>query len=269
MANEQTLSSMPIPEQVFVAGKAVTLDLSQFFVSTPGQTLIYSIEHFPPGLTIAPTTGVVTGQAISVPFNTPFLVSVKATDPKTQESVTEYFPITIVIASEAGQEGLVTKVLRETGRLMEIPPAQLHLWLQLIIQEHYACVYIFNGAYPPVEFGGAVQIRTAKTGFMVYNFENYLIIGTGEMAFAESGNRGRMVKTLEEVYMVDLPAKNWPAIGIIGTDNVTVAKAWVVGKLMGLPVSETAPNDEAIFNYRNLARLRGLEVGPGLAPHPG
>ena len=230
----------------------VNFDLSSFFIIPSGQSVIYSIDRFPPGLTVTPTTGMVSGQVMNVPINTPFLVSATATNPKTKQSATEYFPITIVVASEteATQEGLVTKVLSEADYLSDSQRLQTQQWLQFIIQEHFACVYIFNGVYPPAEFGGLPAIRKANTGFSIYNFENYVIICMGDKAFADGGNRGRMIRTLEEVYSKDIPEKNWPAIGLVTSDDVTMAKAWVVGKLMKLPVSDRAPNDEALFNYR-------------------
>lgn len=255
---EQILTSDPIPEQVLNAGQAANINLAQYFHAAADEVLTFSINDFPPGIEIDAMSGILTGKAINVPFNTPFLVSVTATSQSSNKTATEHFALTIVPVGQP-QEAIVTKMLEDKNFLANVEPWQLQQWIQYIIQEHYACIYIFNGAYPPVDFTGGAIIKMAKTGFAIYNYENHIIIAMGDMAFRE-GNRGRMIRTLEEIYSDVIPEKNWPSIGLIATDDLTLAKAWVLAKLKNLPVSEIAPNDDALFNYRNLAKLQGISV---------
>ncbi|MGE3919718.1 MAG: hypothetical protein AB7F64_02035, partial [Gammaproteobacteria bacterium] len=222
------LESSPIPEKVFVAGREVNVNLSEYFKPVAGQRLEYSIDRFPEGMKIDEKTGEVRGIALNVPINTPFLVSVTAKVAHTEISATEYFPITIVPPAEVAaiNRGLFTQTI-EQDYLTEVQRWQLRHWVQFIVEAHYACLYLFNGAGVPGNFGTLLSQRTSESGFMVMNFDNYLVITPGEMIHAESGNRGRMVRTIEEVYQKDLQTKHWPFVGLIASDNVTLAKGWV------------------------------------------
>lgn len=267
------ITSKPIPEQILQTGQTVALDLSVYFDISEDDSALYTIDQFPQGLSVDAATGIVQGIAMNVPINTPFLVSVTATSRQTQQSATEYFPITIVPVATAQSaeeisQGMFNQVLEDTSYFTKEQRWLLQQWLQFIIQEHYPAIYIYNGEYPPNMFGDLIQKRQAESGFDIFNYPNYVIVAAGEMSFAEGSNQGRLLRALEEAYKVDVSAKNWPIIGITGTDKISTAKAWVLGKFMNLPVSEKAPNNEAIFNFRNLARLRGIPVEPGIFPTP-
>jgi hypothetical protein len=264
----KSLESKPIPEQILRSGTTINLDLSSYFSSPFREKITYEAEGLPPGITIDSATGIISGTTLNLPLATPFLVSVTATNEEDQQKLTEYFPIIVVDIEQPlpkEHEEIIPQVIIE-DYLTETQRWQLQQWINLIIQEHYACAYFYDGGYPPKSIGAFQEIKTASTGFSIYVFENCLIVSPGKMAF-EDGNRGRMLRTLEEVCSNDIPKKRWSAVAIIGSDETTINKAWVIAKLYDLPVFEPAPSNEAYYIHRNLTKLPGV-VRPGITKTP-
>ncbi len=108
-----------------------------------------------------------------------------------------------------------------------------------------------------MEFGELMERRTAESGFMIHHYNNCLVITSGDKAFEEYGHHNRLLRSIEEVYARDIKIHGWREVGISSTTLGPLEKAWVIGKLMGIPVSEGAPSDRALANFRNLYR----EVG--------
>lgn len=264
----KSLESKPIPEQVLRSGATINLDLSSYFFAVAGGKINYEAEGLPPGVAIDPATGIISGTTLHLPLATPFLVGVTVTNEEDQQKLTEYFPIIVVDIEEAlpvDQQGVISEVIAE-DYLTETQRWQLQQWINLIIQEHYACVYFYDGGSPPKSIGAFKEIKTAETGFSIYIFENCLIVSPGKMAF-EDGNRGRMIRTIEEVCRSDIPQKQWSRVAIIGSDETTINKAWVIAKLYDLPVFEPAPSNEAYYIHRNLTKLPGV-LRPGMTKTP-
>lgn len=269
MAEQQTVNSQAIPEQIVNSGSDISINLAQYFSASEGAPLSYSASGLPQGITIDAKTGELNGTAPKIDIDAPFLASITATIVGTEATATEFFPLTILASGSAQAEGAIKQTFEDTDYLEAARRWELLRWIQFIINEHYATVYIYDGQNPPKAFGLLQEKHKAKTGFTILNYENYVVIHTGEMAFAESGNRGRLVRSLEEAFKVDVYKRAWLSIGITGSDADSVSKAWVVGQLEHMPVSDTAPSDEALFNLRNLQRLRGEYPGPGVEPAPG
>jgi hypothetical protein len=265
----QSIQSSHIPEVILAAGDAVHLNLAQYFRAPPGEELTYVIEFFPEGLSIDPATGIVTGTAPLVNMDTPYLVCVTATGKKSQQSLAEYFAIEVtakpgVAQPEAPEASMVSTAMQDVRYMQPGYRWELVRLIQYIINQHYAVAYLYDGEHPPQGFGNMLDKRQAESGFTIVNFENMIVGFPGELAFSEYGNRKRLLNTLQEMYTQDLPKRPWRFIGISGSDNETIGKAWIIGRMMDLAVSEHAPSDEALFSYRNLRRLRGDVVKPGL-----
>lgn len=269
--NKPVLPSTPIPEQVLQAGSTISLDISSHFSPPHDEILVYHAEGLPPGMVIDPNTGVISGTAMDVPLATPFLVSVTATSQQTQQQATEYFPIVIIDTAQAlpeGQHDVLPQSMDQKNNLTEEQRWQLQEWITYIIQEHYATAYFFDGGYPPKPLGAFQGIQTASTGFSIYVFENCFIVSPGKMAFAEDGNRGRMLRTMEEVCEKYIPAKQWEWLAIAGSDERTTDAAWVLGKIHNLPVFEPGPSNKALIEYRNLVKLRGVSPHVDITKQP-
>ncbi len=331
------IGSEPIPEQTLNSNQEVNIDFSQYFIADKNDDVAYHLEHFPEGLTMDATTGVVTGTAPKVMIDTPYLASITATSNKTGDEISEFFPILVVPVMEPKGEAEDETKAAESEATKEAPakaategdldvlallgvseteggavadagePAEAasaeqkaaeeksareklesvrigidianiyeatsvfdpgRRWellriIQYIINQHYATIYLYDGEHPPHDFGDLVAHRQANSGFMIYEFDNILAMAPGESAFAEYGNRKRFLATVEEMYTNDLPKRSWQTVGISGSDNESIGKAWVMARLLDLPVSEEAPTDEAFFNFRNLRKLIGEYGAPG------
>ena len=255
------IKTLPIPEILLISGRNPDANIGQYFIAPENDTLIFTADRFPPGLNINSKTGIINGNVIDVPIPTPFLVSVTATTEESQISSSEFFALTIMPADPnavVSSEHTGGNPLYDVNKPMDA--ARLREWIEWLVREHFACAYFYNGAQPPVDFGGIPKVyQEAVSGLSVHVFQNFVILGMGETGFVE-GNRGRFIKGLEGIYQNEIANSGWPAIGIIATDDHTLAKAWVVGRLLGMPVSEIPPNEISLVNFRNLSRLRGIDT---------
>lgn len=250
-----------IPELIFQSGQNIDFTLEDFVEFTDDNVrLEYHTEDFPEGFQVDGETGRVTGTAPIVPIDTPYLVCVTFKAKQTEQSVTQYFAIQINgthahFASENFQQSILDAIKASQDYDQPYHP-YLIKYLEYILENRFPVVYIYNSAQPPQGFGKLIKTRTSEAGFSIYRFDNLVAITSGQRAYAE-GNRGAILKTLREVYTQDLAAYNWNYIGLSCSDSRTLGKAWVLAKLAGLNVIETAPTERAAAVYRNLMKELG------------
>lgn len=263
---ENIILNEPIPELIFFSGQEVHYELSPFFKGVDEGPLTFHIEDFPEGLTIDELTGSISGTAPTLPVDKPYLVSVTVTHQPSEQSITEYFAILIrgahinLMADELNQ-GFVSAM---KSNLSQIENWRLLKYIEYIISQHFPVVYIYDAFNAPNGFGQLLEHRRLNSGFSSFSFDNLLVITSGEMAFAEYGNSARLLKSLKEVYITELPKRNWSGVGLSSTDLITLNKAWIVASLLELPVSEEAPSERALASLRNLKNLVGHVSEPAL-----
>ena len=84
-ANDSPVASATPGTQASDDAEAVTLDASAFFSDPDGDTLAYSATGLPPGLSLDPSTGLITGTlASSASASGPYAIVITATDPHGQ-----------------------------------------------------------------------------------------------------------------------------------------------------------------------------------------
>lgn len=262
MADNPTLQGppivAPITTQHLAAGGQAHIDLRQFVTLRAGEQVQFELQQSPDFLTIDSQSGLITGQAPNVELNESFTIMATLTSDVTGEATQSEFELeiigTILLSTpEAkayfGGEGI--------SDIKALSGWEIQLFIQQLINEHFVWIYLFDQDKPPQSSGEFITLKKSDAGFNIYHYEHVVMVTPGEKAFAQYGNRRRFLSTMKEVFQQHLNDKNWQAIGINGSDQDNIGRAWVVGRETNSPVNEQAPNDLAEINYLNKKRLQG------------
>lgn len=246
-----------IPEQLIPAGLAVEIPFYEFAKLEEGQNLEFSIKDFPEGFTIDPKTGILKGIAPKTELNQSFLVSLRLTNLDTGKYAESLFRLEVIgsllLETEEGKAFFTQKPITFWEALKSW---ELRLFIQQLINEHFACVIIYDAKHPHTErLGKLINKREASTGWTIFNYENVVMIAPGDKAFEQYGNRGRLLNTLREAYQQDVVPKHWEQVMLEGSDVENVGKAWVIAKELNIPVVSNAPSEVAEINLYNLNRI--------------
>lgn len=271
----------PFPELHFHAAEKIMIDLEDFIDNPDEELLHYSISDHPSWISLDSRTGRIEGITPILAVDTPFLIKIviekidseEVSEDKINEDIQPNAPTSIeaylafmVTGTNSQQlatelsEDLVRRLANDEAFEKTLDRWKIIRYVEYIISEHFPILYIYDSTNPPTQFGKILETRKAECGFSIYNFDNCIVISSGDMAFEEYGNKNRMLKAMEEAYRTDLPKYNWHNIGLSSTDLGTLNKSWVVAKLLELPVSNEAPTDSAQASYNQLARLIGDQV---------
>lgn len=258
-----------IPDQIVTSGMSVSIDLAAFFPKTEDEIVQFSTTDLPVGIILDSATGMITGRAPIVVTDAFYSFVLQAEYPNTQKTLTATVSLMVQAesfapASEA-EENLFQDVLHDMSYVDATRKWEMEQFVEFFIREHFAAVKVSDAARAKQRIGKYVAQRTAKSGWTILNFENYLMITPGNMAFEEYGNRSRLLDTLREIYREDLPQKGWKHLRLEGSDEDTLNKAWLVAALLELNVGEP-PSDAAVYCYRNLQKLKQTKVFTGESP---
>ena len=147
------------------------------------------------------------------------------------------------------------------------------LMLEEMCRNIYPAIRIFNRSAileHPKEFPGElIDNYWSKSGLIVYRFEYMILIGVGDRAHAEYGNRDRITATIKEVMETTEAMKEWQ-IGLHGSHVHLVDVAWVLGKQLGLKVDLDPPSEHAMQILNRVDRVYQqkppkLDMSPGKA----
>lgn len=257
-----------ISEQVS-SGMSVTINLAAYFANPDNEMLEFYASELPPGLNFDSNTGLIIGRVPIVVTDAVYTISVSVLYGQSQKILNGHVELTIqaenFVPESVVEEALFTDILQDTSYLDATRKWELEMFVEHFIREHFAAVKISNAEAKNPRIGKFISQRTAKSGWTILNFENYLMITPGNMAF-EEGNRGRLIATLEQVYKEELPQKAWKKLRLDGSNEDIINKAWLVAVQLGLNVGD-APSDTAIYCYRNLEKLKQIKTFTGESPN--
>lgn len=249
-----------IDKQVIAAGKEAHVDLSHYFSPEEEETLEYEIEDLPEGLTIDSKTGIITGPAPATETNqsyTPTLITTSSLSKKrTKETFNLEIIGTLMLDTPEARAFFGLEPVNFWDMVMEW---EIRQFIQRLIDEHFVWIYVYDANRSNESSGKFLSKRKATSGWLILEFENVVMITPGEMAYEQYGNRGRLIKTLGEVYRNDVPKKGWKQIGLGGSDVENIGRAWIVAQRSDMSlIKEEAPTDSARVNYDNLNKIDKL-----------
>lgn len=250
-----------IPDQIFAAGREVTVDFSEYVLKKEGENYHYAIDDFPEGFVVGADTGIVTGVAPKPELNESIAVRLIVSNTNSEEkaSNTVFFRLEIIGTILLGTPEAKAFFGDEPVNFWDaVGDYELRQFIQQLINEHFVWLYLYDSDKTPESSGEFQKLIKAKSGWNIYLFENVIMLNAGDKTFAQYGNRGRLLETLREVYQNHVPEKEWSSIGIKGSDGDNVGRAWLVGKELDMPVATQAPTEIAEINYLNKQRLNTI-----------
>jgi hypothetical protein len=242
-----------IPPRIAFVDYDCRIDLREYLVcEEENPSLTYTLETLdglPQGMAFDEKEGLLHSEEIAAAdLNKVFVIFFKATDETTGHTVKSVFTLEVKqfpAPSRNAEENLWRQ--SELNRVRQ--------FIQQLINDHFVCIAIYDANMTESELGNIQRVRQAKTGWTIRRYENVILAHPDEKTYALYGNRGRFLSTVYEMFSVDYNHKSWQNIGIDGTDLYNMGRAWIIGKQMQLPVSDEAPTEEAVFNYRYIQRL--------------